>query len=70
MESPENDELVLKLTYAEFEWTYIEEIIADVQLVKADGSIKTLARNAVFEKKDRTMQECSLRISDMTWKEP
>ena len=47
----ENDELVLKLTYAEFEWTYIEEIIADVQLVKADGSIKTLARNAVFEKK-------------------
>lgn len=47
----ENEELVLKLTYAEFEWTYIEEIIADVQLVKADGSIKTLARNAVFEKK-------------------
>lgn len=47
----ENEELVLKLTYAEFEWSYIEEIIADVQLVKADGSIKTLARNAVFEKK-------------------
>lgn len=49
--SENNGNLVLKLTYNEFEWMIIEEIVADVQLIKQNGEAKTLVRNAMFTKK-------------------
>lgn len=56
-----NEEWVLELTYVEFEWTLIEEIIVDVQLVKYDGSVKTLCKNAVFEKKGQNFARFHLK---------
>lgn len=43
--------LQLELSYDEFEWTYIEELTVDVQLVKRNGSVRTLVRSAVFDKR-------------------
>lgn len=43
--------LALELSYDEFEWTFIEDLTVNVQLVKRNGSVRTLVRSAVFDKK-------------------
>ena len=57
----ENDKLILELTYAEFEWASIEEFIVDIQLVRYDGTVNTLARNALFEKKGQNFARFQLQ---------
>ena len=57
----ENDKLILELTYAEFEWASIEEFIVDIQLVRYDGTVNILARNALFEKKGQNFARFQLQ---------
>ena len=57
----ENDKLILELTYAEFEWAGIEEFIVDIQLVRYDGTVNILARNALFEKKGQNFARFQLQ---------
>ena len=40
--------LKLELLYDELEWTFIQELTVDIQLVKKNGSVRTFVRNAVF----------------------
>lgn len=49
--SKNNGYLVLELLYDEFEWTFIEDLTVNIQLVKRNGSAWTLVRSAVFDKK-------------------
>ena len=59
--SRENEWIILELTYAEFEWAIIDEIIVDIQLVRCDGGVSTLVKNAAFEKKGENFARFQLQ---------
>lgn len=45
-----NDNLELELSFNEFDWTYIEELVAGIQLIGSTGRVETFARNVAFNK--------------------
>ena len=58
--------LELELTCEEFEWTNVEGIIAEVQMVKNTQNIETLARFVTFSKfRDKKCFDCSSKYIEI-----